>query len=68
MKCVKYGDFFQCNNPLTKEPKLEAAVRIAPEWTGYDEEIKQLQDRFYEKKGSDVKPGIFIACSYPSIR
>ena len=35
----------QCNNPLTKEPKLTSAVRIAPEWTSYDTEIKQLQDR-----------------------
>ena len=32
----------QCNNPMTKEPKLQAAVRIVPEWTSYDEEIKQL--------------------------
>ena len=36
---------FQCNNPLTKEPKLTSAVRIVPEWTSYDTEIKQLQDR-----------------------
>ncbi|XP_078695179.1 UDP-glucose:glycoprotein glucosyltransferase 1-like [Branchiostoma floridae x Branchiostoma belcheri] len=34
-----------CNNPLTKEPKLEAAVRIVPEWTDYDNEIKTLQQR-----------------------
>ena len=27
---------------MTKEPKLQAAVRIVPEWTSYDEEIKQL--------------------------
>jgi len=27
-----------CNNPLTKEPKLDAARRIAPEWVGYDAE------------------------------
>lgn len=32
----------QCNNPLTKEPKLAGAVRIVPEWTSYDEEIKSL--------------------------
>ncbi|XP_061648088.1 UDP-glucose:glycoprotein glucosyltransferase 2 isoform X4 [Phyllopteryx taeniolatus] len=31
-----------CNNPKTKEPKLTAAVRIVPEWVGYDNEIKQL--------------------------
>ncbi|XP_068401430.1 UDP-glucose:glycoprotein glucosyltransferase 1 isoform X2 [Eschrichtius robustus] len=39
-----------CNNPMTKEPKLEAAVRIVPEWQDYDQEIKQLQTRFQEEK------------------
>lgn len=28
---------------MTKEAKLQAAMRILPEWTGYDEEIKALQ-------------------------
>eukprot|EP01116_Phalansterium_solitarium_P000089 TRINITY_DN10057_c0_g1_i1.p1 TRINITY_DN10057_c0_g1~~TRINITY_DN10057_c0_g1_i1.p1 ORF type:complete len:1540 (+),score=753.29 TRINITY_DN10057_c0_g1_i1:74-4693(+) len=32
-----------CNNPMTKLPKLEAAVKILPEWTGYDNEIKALE-------------------------
>ena len=35
---------------MTKEPKLEAAVRIVPEWQDYDQEIKQLQHRFQEEK------------------
>lgn len=35
----------QCNNPLTKEPKLASAMRIAPEWTGYDQEVRLLQER-----------------------
>ncbi|XP_040835082.1 UDP-glucose:glycoprotein glucosyltransferase 1 isoform X2 [Ochotona curzoniae] len=39
-----------CNNPMTKEPKLQAAVRIVPEWQDYDQEIKQLQVRFQEEK------------------
>ncbi|XP_048668114.1 UDP-glucose:glycoprotein glucosyltransferase 1 isoform X1 [Marmota marmota marmota] len=39
-----------CNNPMTKEPKLEAAVRIVPEWQDYDQEIKQLQTRFQKEK------------------
>uniref|UniRef100_A0A8C2UXN0 UDP-glucose:glycoprotein glucosyltransferase 1 n=1 Tax=Chinchilla lanigera TaxID=34839 RepID=A0A8C2UXN0_CHILA len=39
-----------CNNPMTKEPKLEAAVRIVPEWQDYDQEIKQLQIRFQQEK------------------
>lgn len=37
--------FFQCNNPMTKEAKLQAAMRILPEWVGYDEEIKGLQQK-----------------------
>lgn len=36
---------FQCNNPLTKEAKLTAAMRILPEWKGYDDEIKQVQEK-----------------------
>ncbi|KAL3084473.1 hypothetical protein niasHS_009244 [Heterodera schachtii] len=31
-----------CNNPLTKEPKLDSAVRIVSEWTELDNEIKRL--------------------------
>ncbi|XP_073481572.1 UDP-glucose:glycoprotein glucosyltransferase 1 isoform X1 [Aquarana catesbeiana] len=38
-----------CNNPKTKEPKLEAAVRIVPEWQNYDQEIKRLYKRFLEE-------------------
>lgn len=30
---------------MTKEAKLQAAMRILPEWVGYDEEIKALQLR-----------------------
>jgi len=35
-----------CNNPLTKEPKLEAAVRLVAEWPGYDDQIKSMIERF----------------------
>ena len=35
-----------CNNPLTKEPKLDAAVRILPEWTGLDNEAQSTTDEF----------------------
>ena len=31
-----------CNNPQTKEPKLERARRQIPEWTEYDEEIAEV--------------------------
>ncbi|XP_066454002.1 UDP-glucose:glycoprotein glucosyltransferase 1 isoform X3 [Eleutherodactylus coqui] len=43
-----------CNNPMTKEPKLEAAVRIVPEWQDYDQEIKRLYSRFLESSGAQV--------------
>lgn len=31
-----------CNNPLTKEPKLDRARRQIPEWTKYDDEIAEV--------------------------
>ncbi|MCJ1471370.1 UDP-glucose:glycoprotein glucosyltransferase 2 [Lambiella insularis] len=31
-----------CNNPQTKEPKLERARRQVPEWTVYDDEIAEV--------------------------
>lgn len=42
----------QCNNPQTKEPKLQAAVRIVAEWTDYDQEVKRLYGEFQKEKGS----------------
>ncbi|XP_053354991.1 UDP-glucose:glycoprotein glucosyltransferase 1 isoform X1 [Clarias gariepinus] len=37
-----------CNNPQTKEPKLQAAVRIVAEWSDYDQEIKRIYNKFLE--------------------
>ena len=34
-----------CNNPLTKESKLDAARRIVKEWTDYDEEIHKFIEK-----------------------
>ncbi|ULT83129.1 hypothetical protein L3Y34_012402 [Caenorhabditis briggsae] len=31
-----------CNNPLTKEPKLDSATRIIGEWKTYDDEIREV--------------------------
>ncbi|OJD11216.1 hypothetical protein AJ78_07973 [Emergomyces pasteurianus Ep9510] len=39
-----------CNNPLTKEPKLDRARRQVPEWTVYDEEIAAVQRRVLKKE------------------
>lgn len=43
---------FQCNNPQTKEPKLEAAARIVPEWVDYDTEIRNLIQQIEKEKKS----------------
>ena len=31
-----------CNNPLTKTPKLENAVRIVDEWSELDQEVRSI--------------------------
>ncbi len=38
-----------CNNPLTKEPKLDRARRQIPEWTEYDNEIAKLEKQVHER-------------------
>ncbi|KAL4872390.1 hypothetical protein BDV12DRAFT_162120 [Aspergillus spectabilis] len=39
-----------CNNPQTKEPKLDRARRQVPEWTEYDDEIAGLARRVAERE------------------
>jgi UDP-glucose:glycoprotein glucosyltransferase len=34
-----------CNNPMTKEPKLQGAKRIVPEWVDFDSEARQFTTR-----------------------
>lgn len=43
-----------CNNPQTKEPKLDRARRQVPEWTVYDDEIAAV-DRKRKAKGVEAK-------------
>ncbi|KAH3670358.1 hypothetical protein WICMUC_004854 [Wickerhamomyces mucosus] len=38
-----------CNNPLTKEHKLDRAKRLIPEWNKYDDEIEQLKKIIFEQ-------------------
>ncbi|KAI8914924.1 UDP-glucose:glycoprotein glucosyltransferase-domain-containing protein [Powellomyces hirtus] len=47
-----------CNNPLTKEPKLERAKRILPEWEGLDAEVAAIAARVAGNKpaSSSVPP------------
>jgi len=42
-----------CNNPLTKIPKLENAVRILPEWTGLDNEVKAFEKQVYQTEKAE---------------
>ncbi|KAI4942457.1 hypothetical protein J4E91_010054 [Alternaria rosae] len=44
-----------CNNPQTKEPKLDRARRQVPEWNVYDEEIAALARRV---KGEEEKASV----------
>lgn len=46
-----------CNNPMTKEPKLDRARRQIPEWTVYDDEITALVKRL---KGEQAKDEVVI--------
>jgi UDP-glucose:glycoprotein glucosyltransferase len=48
-----------CNNPQTKEPKLDRARRQVPEWTRYDDEIAAVARRVKDAggaKGAEGKP------------
>lgn len=44
-----------CNNPMTKEPKLERAKRIIKEWPEYDNEIRKLQERYADNMTSETQ-------------
>jgi len=43
-----------CNNPLTKEPKLDRARRQVPEWTVYDEEIAEVARKVKENDVDNI--------------
>lgn len=43
-----------CNNPMTKEPKLDRARRQLPEWNVYDQEVAALAKRSLKKEGDTV--------------
>jgi UDP-glucose:glycoprotein glucosyltransferase len=42
-----------CNNPMTKEPKLDRARRQIPEWNVYDEEVGVLARRVKGEKAKE---------------
>ena len=42
-----------CNNPLTKTPKLENAVRIVDEWTSLDNQVKEIPRSQHKEQSVD---------------
>ncbi|KAI9740820.1 MAG: hypothetical protein M1818_004425 [Claussenomyces sp. TS43310] len=44
-----------CNNPLTKEPKLDRARRQVPEWTVYDDEIAAFDRKRKASNGATTE-------------
>jgi UDP-glucose:glycoprotein glucosyltransferase len=44
-----------CNNPLTKEPKLDRARRQVPEWTVYDDEVERVRKGLKVKEADAAK-------------
>lgn len=44
-----------CNNPLTKTPKLDNAVRIIDEWTSLDNEAKAIEDELLQRNQNESK-------------
>lgn len=45
-----------CNNPLTKEPKLDRAKRILPEWNEYDNNVTMIMkmiQKYRDQLGND---------------
>ena len=41
-----------CNNPMTKEPKIDAAKRIISEWTSLDQRARELEDEFQQRQAA----------------
>lgn len=46
-----------CNNPQTKEPKLDRARRQVPEWTVYDDEIAEVVKKWRQGPRGNERPG-----------
>lgn len=53
---------------MTKEAKLQAAMRILPEWVGYDEEIKVLQQKVENANRQTEKDSGMFPAIYTHIR
>ncbi|CAG8443499.1 5466_t:CDS:10 [Acaulospora colombiana] len=49
-----------CNNPLTKEPKLDRAKRQIPEWESYDKEVADLAARIVQQKVNSSSHNVIL--------
>ncbi|RVD89346.1 uncharacterized protein DFL_000359 [Arthrobotrys flagrans] len=47
-----------CNNPMTKEPKLDRARRQIPEWTEYDDEVAALAKKVQAKGVENMREAL----------
>lgn len=43
-----------CNNPMTKEPKLDRARRQVPEWVKYDSLVSELREAFEAEEQAEL--------------
>lgn len=43
---------------MTKEPKLDRARRILPEWEGLDQEARALMDKFKKEKAQNEEDSV----------
>lgn len=44
-----------CNNPRTKTPKLENALRIIPEWREMDDELTRFEESVFKAEGDEPR-------------
>ena len=51
-----------CNNPLTKEPKLQGARRIVSEWPALDEEARSFTSQVQPERFSTVLSHLCFLC------
>lgn len=49
-----------CQNPMTKEPKLERARRQLPEWNEYDRKIKEFAKSIAQQQNADAIGSIVV--------
>ncbi len=53
-----------CNNPLTKEPKLQGARRIVSEWPALDAEARSFTSKVQPERFSTVLGHFCFLCGF----